>query len=64
MSVYYIDSHIFYRMSVFDLEGMDTTWNSSQWVDVNETDKTGSGESDSSDNMPQLDGPADHKNGM
>ena len=51
-------------MNVFDLEGMDTTWNSSQWVDVNKTDKTGSGESDSSDNIPQLDGPADHKNGM
>ena len=53
-----------YRLDDFDLEGMDTSWNSSQWVDIKKSDRNGSNESDNSDTLPQFDGPADHKTGM
>lgn len=58
----YLWSRIYCRVEDFDLEGMDLSWNSSQWVDVNKSEQLS--DSDNSDTLPQLDGPADHRPGM
>ena len=44
----------------FDLEGMDSSWNSSQWLDVG-LDKKDDVEEEPG--IPQYDGPADDKAG-
>ena len=53
--------------SIYDLGGMDTSWNSSQWIAVSDSpshDNGDSGQENSEDSViPQYDGPADDKSG-
>ena len=41
------------------MEGMESSWNSSQWVDVDGASRRDSGNEESF--IPQLDGPSDEK---
>ena len=55
---------LFFSMNEVDLEGMDRSWNSSQWVDVLRDQKADESEDQTSceqETIPQLDGPADEK---
>ena len=56
MIIYYVFLFIPFSLNICNVK--DTTTRSGIWEN-----KTGSGESDSSENIPQVDGPADHKNG-